>query len=152
LDGRGEQRLAERPREQLRTTAGHRCVADGRVGPGRRDRSGDRELLRRGLDRQHLRRAALGPVLPHLVLRRVRGAVAAGPQAVPSAISRFGDTAVGSSRLISWAKESLEPLCGVAEARTSASVFGASTWASWLFCVDWLVTLWDSSITTASQR
>jgi hypothetical protein len=59
---------------------------------------------------------------------------------------------VGSSRLISWAKESFEPLCGVAEARISASVFGASTWASWLFCVDWLVTLWDSSITTASQR
>ena len=43
------------------------------------------------------------------------------------------------------------PLCGVAEARISASVFGARTLASWLFSVPELVTLWDSSMTTASQ-
>ena len=44
------------------------------------------------------------------------------------------------------------PLCGVALARISASVLGASTRARRLFWVCELVTLCDSSMTTASQR
>ena len=63
-----------------------------------------------------------------------------------------GVTAVGSSRRTSSAKDSGLPLCGVADARMRASVFGESTRASRLFCVAELVTLWDSSITTASHR
>ncbi len=66
--------------------------------------------------------------------------------------SPSGGTAAGSSSRISSAKDSLRPLCGVAEARISASVCRASSRASWLFCVAVLVTLCDSSITTASHR
>ena len=62
-----------------------------------------------------------------------------------------GRTAVGSSSRISSAKDSGLPLCGVADARISASVVGASTLARPLFSVPELVTLWDSSMTIASQ-
>src|SRR5699024_12209677 len=63
-----------------------------------------------------------------------------------------GLTALGSSMRTSSAKDSLRPLCGVAEARMSASVLRASRSASRWFIVAVLVTLWDSSMTTASQR
>src|SRR5699024_12561368 len=42
-------------------------------------------------------------------------------------------------------------LCGVAEAKMSASVVGARVRASWLFWVPAFVALWISSMTTASQ-
>ena len=109
-DRGGEERLGERPREQLRAPAGHRSVADGRVGPGLRDLAGDRELLRGGLDRQHLRRAALGPVLPHLVLHRVRVAVAADHQALRRAV---GDLALrGHGRRLQQADQLGEGVVG----------------------------------------
>ena len=59
--------------------------------------------------------------------------------------------AVGSSSSISSANDSVLPLCGVAEARISASVFGASSRASSLFSVAEFVRLCDSSMTTASH-
>ena len=62
-----------------------------------------------------------------------------------------GLTALGSSIRISSAKDSGLPLCGVAEARMSASVREESSRASRLFWEAELVTLWDSSMTTASQ-
>ena len=68
-----------------------------------------------------------------------------------SMIVPSGRTAVGSSSRISSAKDSSRPLCGVADARISASVRGARVRASVLLAVAELVTLWDSSMTTASQ-
>ena len=69
-----------------------------------------------------------------------------------SITSPSGRTAVGSSKRTSSAKDSGLPLCGVAEARISASVLTARILASRLFSVAELVTLWDSSMTTASHR
>ena len=81
-------------------------------------------------------------VAPHYQVRDVRGGCLVGdprPQ-------------WGPDSEISSAKDSGLPLWGVAEVRTSASALGASTWASWLFSVPRLTSLWDSSIHTTSQR
>ena len=65
---------------------------------------------------------------------------------------RPGSTAVGSSSRISSANDSALPLCGVAEARISASVLRGEQPRQPVVLGAELVRLCDSSMTTASQR
>ncbi|CAO0838022.1 hypothetical protein SMICM17S_00345 [Streptomyces microflavus] len=72
----------------------------------------------------------------------------------PRSFTSYSDVfaiAVLSSMRISSAKDSVAPLCGVAEARIRASVCSARARARSLFLVPRLTRLCDSSMTTASQ-
>ncbi|KKY61153.1 hypothetical protein Tanf_08880, partial [Tannerella forsythia] len=96
---------------------------------------GDGVLGRSGLDQEVLRWFALSPVGPGDAGHLGVVAVASLHQTLRSPLSSspWGLTPVGSSSLMSSAKDFRLPLCGVAEARMRASVLGARVRARRLF-------------------
>ena len=153
---RGEERLQQGVREEP-VLPGDRLVAST-CRPSHTSVSSSKTCSSVGVGRAVHRpgRAALGPAVADLVahLRADLGAAdvevldVARPRSPSGRRSR-----AGSSSRISSAKDSLSPLCGVALARSSASVCGAQHAGPARLCwVPLLMRLCDSSMTTASQR